>query len=249
MLDHGSQWIQWKRNPPTASNTGGVWEPQIRSAHSILVALLKIHETSLNDESLRTFLAKVEAIVITRPITSESFSDVHSPVPFCPMQLLTMKSRVVIPPQGEFQKEGIYFRKQWRHVQHLANKFWSRSKKEVYATLQVCHKWNKIVRNFKVGDIVLLREETSRNKWPMGRVIAIQEGNDGFVRRVNILLVQMHQKHLGQEYLSDPQINLCCLLKVRMRIILNNSIELKMKYLEGRSVLMENFMNGHFKSG
>ena len=91
MLDHGSQWIQWKRNPPTASNTGGVWEPQIRSAHSILVALLKIHETSLNDESLRTFLAKVEAIVNTRPITSESFSDVHSPVPFCPMQLLTMK--------------------------------------------------------------------------------------------------------------------------------------------------------------
>ena len=73
MLDHGSQWIQWKRNPPTASNTGGVWEPQIRSAHSILVALLKIHEKSLNDESLRTFHAKVEAIVITRPITSENF--------------------------------------------------------------------------------------------------------------------------------------------------------------------------------
>ena len=91
ILEHGGQWIQWKRNPPTASNTGGVWEPQLRSAHSILVALLKIHETSLNDESLRTFLAKVEAIVNTRPITSESFSDVHSPVPFCPMQLLTMK--------------------------------------------------------------------------------------------------------------------------------------------------------------
>ena len=213
MLDHGSQWIQWKRNPPTASNTGGVWEPQIRSAHSILVALLKIHETSLNDESLRTFLAKVEAIVITRPITSESFSDVHSPVPFCPMQLLTMKSRVVIPPQGEFQKEGIYFRKQWRHVQHLANKFWSRSKKEVYATLQVCHKWNKIVRNFKVGDIVLLREETSRNKWPMGRVIAIQEGNDGFVRRVNMVVGTNASKTFGTGILERPANKLVLLVE------------------------------------
>ena len=96
MLDHGGQWIQWKRNPPTASNIG-VWECQIRSARSVLIALLKIHATSLNDESLWTFLAKVEAIVNTKPITSESLSDVHSPAPLCPMQLLTMKSRVVMP--------------------------------------------------------------------------------------------------------------------------------------------------------
>ena len=58
MLEHGSQWIQWKRNPRTASNMGRVCERQIRSAHSILVALLKIHGTSLNDESLRTFFCQ-----------------------------------------------------------------------------------------------------------------------------------------------------------------------------------------------
>ena len=52
MLEHGDQWIQWKRNPPTTSNMGGVWEHQIRSASSVLVALLKIHGTSLNYESL-----------------------------------------------------------------------------------------------------------------------------------------------------------------------------------------------------
>ena len=69
MLEHGGQWIQWKRNPPTDSNMGGVWECQIRSALSILVGLLKIHGASLNDESFRTFLAEVEAIVKTRPIT------------------------------------------------------------------------------------------------------------------------------------------------------------------------------------
>ena len=128
MLEHGGQWIQWKRNPPTASNMGGVWERQIRSAHAILVALLKIHGTSLNDESLHTFLAEVEAIVNTRPITSESLSDVHSPVPLCPMQLLALKSRVVMPPPGEFQKEDIYCRKQWRRVQDLANESGGRRK-------------------------------------------------------------------------------------------------------------------------
>ena len=129
MLEHDGQWIHWKRNPPTASNVRGVWEHQMRSACSILAALLKIHGASLNDESPHTFLAEVEAIVNTRPITSESLSDVHSPVPLCPMQLLIMKSRVVMPPLGEFQKEDISCRKRWRRVQHLANEFWSKWKK------------------------------------------------------------------------------------------------------------------------
>ena len=70
-----------------------------------MVVLLKIHGTSLNDESLRTFLAEVEAIVNTRRITSESLSDVHSPAPLSPMELLTMKSRVFMPPPGKFQKK------------------------------------------------------------------------------------------------------------------------------------------------
>ena len=60
ILDHGGRWIQWKRNPPTASNMEGVWECQIRSACSILVALLKIHGTRLNDESRQTSLAEVK---------------------------------------------------------------------------------------------------------------------------------------------------------------------------------------------
>ena len=131
MLEHGGQWIQWKSNPPTTSNMGGGWECQTRTAHSILVALLKIHGASLNYESLQTFLAEVEAIVNTRPIISESLLDVHSPVPVCPVQLLTMKPRVVMKPPGEFQKEDIYCRKQWTRVQCLENEFWSRWKNEV----------------------------------------------------------------------------------------------------------------------
>ena len=172
------------------------------NALSILVALLKIHGKSLNDESLRTFLAEVQAIANTRPITSESLSDVHSPVPWCPMQLLTLKSRVVMPPPGEFQKNDIYCRKQWTRVQHLANEFWSRWKKEVYATLQVRHKLNKILRNFLVGDIILLREETSKNKWPMGRVIDIEEGNDGFVQIINIVVGTNASKTFGMRILE-----------------------------------------------
>ena len=74
MLEHGDQCIQWKRNSPTDSNMGRVLERQMRAARSILVAVLKIHKTSLNDESLQTFIAEAEGIVNSRLITSESLS-------------------------------------------------------------------------------------------------------------------------------------------------------------------------------
>ena len=52
----------WKRNPPHANNMGGVWERQIRSAHSILNSLLKTHGSNLTEESLQTLVVEVEAL-------------------------------------------------------------------------------------------------------------------------------------------------------------------------------------------
>ena len=75
MLEQGGQWVQWKSNAPTATNMRGVCWWQITSARSIMVILLKIHGTSLNDQSLETLLAEVKSIFTTRPITSKSLSD------------------------------------------------------------------------------------------------------------------------------------------------------------------------------
>ena len=44
MQGQGGDWIKWVRNLPAASHMGGVWERQIRSAHVILLSLLKTHE-------------------------------------------------------------------------------------------------------------------------------------------------------------------------------------------------------------
>ena len=50
--EHGGGWINWKRNQPTASNMGGVWEWQIRSDRMILSFLMITHGGSLTDESI-----------------------------------------------------------------------------------------------------------------------------------------------------------------------------------------------------
>ena len=73
--------VTWIRNPPTASHIGGVWEQQIRTARSILNALLKTYGRSMNNEALHTLLiqlsdTKVEAIVDSQPMTTETISNV-----------------------------------------------------------------------------------------------------------------------------------------------------------------------------
>ena len=164
-MELGGEWKSSKRNPPVASNMGGVLEWQIRSARSILSVMLRNHGESLSDESLCALLVEVEGIINSRPITCESIGDVNSIIPLSPMQLLSSKTRVVIPPPGTFQKEDMYCRKQWRRVQDLSNELWTRWRKEVFATLQTRKKRNQTKRNFEVGDIVLVRDDvTTRNK-------------------------------------------------------------------------------------
>ena len=83
---------------------GGVWERQIRSVRAMLSSLLKNHGHVLDDGSLRTLLTESEAVVNSRPLTVETLNDPHSVRPLTPNHLLTMKSKVVMPPPGLFQK-------------------------------------------------------------------------------------------------------------------------------------------------
>ena len=161
-----------RETPQLASNMGGVWEGQIRTAPNILNSLLKTHGASLTDESLETLLMEVEAIVSSRPLTTDVINDVTSPVPLSPINPLTMKSRVVMPPPGVFTSADMYCRKHWRRVQHLSNEFWSRWRKEVLLTLQNRQKWNNKTRNCEIRDIVLVKDHMERNRWPMAKVVA-----------------------------------------------------------------------------
>ena len=162
LQQHGSEWIQWKRNPPLASNIGGVWERRIRTAQNN--SLLKTHGASLTDKSLQTLLTEVEAILNSHPLTADVINDVASHVPPSPINLVTMKSRVVMPPPRVFTSADMYCRKHWRKVQHLSNKFWSSLRKEVLLTLQNRQKWNDKTRNCEIGDILLIKDDMERNR-------------------------------------------------------------------------------------
>ena len=90
---------------------GGTWEWQIRSARTILEALLKTHGSSLNDENLRTLITETGAIINSRALTVETLSDVNNEMPLSPSQFLSMKTDVILSPPGTFSRPDIYFRR------------------------------------------------------------------------------------------------------------------------------------------
>ena len=194
----------WKRNPPLASNMRGVWERQIRRALSILNSLLKTYGSNLTEESLKILVAEVEAIVNSRLLTTKMMNDVTSLAPLSRIKLLTMKLKGVMPPPGNFTTPDRYSSKQWRRVQLVANKFWSRWRKGVLLTLQNREKWNNQKRNSQVGEIVLLRQEADHNQWPMAQIVNVCSNSKDNVCIVSLLLGASDKSDNSTQYLERP---------------------------------------------
>ena len=112
-----------------------------------------------------------------------------SPEPLTPNHLLTMKSKILLPPPGNFQPADVYARKRWRRVQHLTNEFWSRWRKEFLLRLQERQKWTRPRRNLNVDDVVIVKDvNTPRNAWQLARVSTVYPSDDGQVRKVQVAL-------------------------------------------------------------
>ena len=130
---------------------------------------MRQHGHSLDDESLRTLLCEVEAVVNSRPLTTETLRDPLSLLPLTPSTLLTGKTKLILPPPGKFKREDVYCKRRWRCVQHIANEFWTRWSQEYLQSLQARQKWTRQRRNHAEGVIVLLKDDNNcRNEWAHG---------------------------------------------------------------------------------
>ena len=187
-------------NPPSASHFGGVWERLIRTVRNVMNGiLLEQHTTRLSTQELRTLLYECMYIINSRPLTTTSLNQSTSiePLPLTPNTLLTMKESTNLPPPGKFEEPDLYCRRRWRRVQYLAEQFWSRWKCEYLQSLQTRTKWNKAEPNIRQGDIVMIKEDSARTDWRLGRVSVVYPSKDGLVRKVSL--------HVGNgQYLDRP---------------------------------------------
>ncbi|KAL7874934.1 hypothetical protein SRHO_G00059040 [Serrasalmus rhombeus] len=197
-------------NPPSASHMGGAWERQIRIIRSVLTSILDQSSNRLDTSSLRTYFYEVMAVINSRPLTAHLLNDPMGPQPLSPNHILTMKSSIILPPPGKFEREDLYLRKRWRKVQHLANEFWSRWRKEYLLNLQPRQKWQRKRRNAKVNDIVIVQDDTApRTEWKLAKVTKVYPAEDGCVRKLQLLIsdstLDKEGKHIGKPvYLERP---------------------------------------------
>lgn len=79
---------------------GGIWDHQICSVHCVMSGILDKIGVQLDDESFRTFLCACKAMVNSSPLTSDFLSHPERTDPLTVDHLLTMKSKIVLPPPG-----------------------------------------------------------------------------------------------------------------------------------------------------
>jgi hypothetical protein len=202
-------------NVPNASHQGGVWERQIRSIRSVLNPMLHNQGHQLNDEGFRTLMMEVANIVNSRPLTVTNLNDPCSFQPLTPNQLLTMKSNIVLPPPCNFQSADLYSRRLWRRVQHLADEFWQRWRKEFLLELNTRSKWLNKKPNFKINDIVLIVDDSlPRCFWKLAKITEVYPSKDGLVRKVKLQLGNTKQgQSVDAKFLERPIHKLILLLE------------------------------------
>ena len=177
----------WIFNAPHASHAGRVWERMIGVTRRILDSVLAdLGPKRLTHEVLTTLMAEVTAIVNARPLLPVP-SDPEMPEILTPATLLTQKSRALKSIPGNFSSAELYS-KQWRQVQHLANMFRTRWRKEYLPTLQPRRKWQGETRNLEERYLVLFHcKESPRNYWPLARITKAYVSADGKVRKVDLV--------------------------------------------------------------
>ncbi|XP_063368821.1 uncharacterized protein LOC134657197 [Cydia amplana] len=179
-LNYGTKWIFI---PPGSPHWGGAWERQIRTVKECMKVVLK--ERAPREETLCTFLAEVESIVNSRPLTHVSVEP-GSTETLTPNHFL-LGSSSVLPHLGAYNDSEYFLKKQWRIAQRLADLYWRRWVKEILPDLLPRKKWTQEVRPLQVGDLVLIVDpDGPRCAWPKGLVEQLLPGKDGRVRAVRI---------------------------------------------------------------
>lgn len=174
--------IEWRFNPACASHRGGVWERIIRSVRRLLSAV--IQEQLLSEEVLLTSLSEVERILNERPLTPV-YDDPDALKVLRPVDLLILKSLSISTGSEVTLAES--YKKGWRQAQLIANTFWKRWIREYLPTLQTRSKWTKVQRDVKVGDVVLIVDQSSpRGIWKRGLVVSVLASSDNHPRTVEL---------------------------------------------------------------
>ena len=183
---------EWKFIPKRAPWFGGFWERLIGLTKSTLKKIFGRAHATL--ESLQTIVVEVEALLNDHPLTYVS-SDIDDPEPITPSHLLYGRRIVLLPhcavQEDEFNDPDFgdvsELRRRARNQATVIKHFWSRWKHEYLTALRETHKTTgNNVQQVKIGDVVLVHDDTARVNWRLVVIESVNKGEDGLIRSANI---------------------------------------------------------------
>ncbi|XP_065084788.1 uncharacterized protein LOC135706997 [Ochlerotatus camptorhynchus] len=124
--------IEWRFNPPEAPHLGGIWEANIRQTKSLLVK--HTAGATLCFEELSTVLARIEAVLNSRPITPLSV-DPEDFEPLTPGHFLIFRPLTAIA-RPEVSVRVKHPRSRFEHITQIIQHFWDRWSSEYLSSLQ-----------------------------------------------------------------------------------------------------------------
>ncbi|CAI6376545.1 unnamed protein product [Macrosiphum euphorbiae] len=173
--------IDWRFIPPHAPHFGGLWEAGVKSTKYHLRRC--IGDSILNFEELHTVLVQIEAVLNSRPVMAVS-DDPDCLEALTPGHFLIGRPLTTFPEPTLLDEPTISCpRRRWDLVQRMFQQFWLRWRRDYVNSLQQRPKWSRPMANFKIGDLVILKEDNqSPLDWHLGRIIQLHQGADGLVR-------------------------------------------------------------------
>ncbi|XP_043493624.1 uncharacterized protein LOC122518642 [Polistes fuscatus] len=180
LTNDGTNWIF---NPPAAPHMGGKLEAAVKSIKYYLKRT--ISDTLLTFEDFSTFLAQVEAVLNSRPLSSlsEDPDDIRALTPgnFIRGEVLT-----TIPEPSLIDISDSRL-SHFQRIQERFQQFWKRWSTECLQPHQTTSKWQTSKNDIREGSLVLITDERlPPSKWPLARVIQLHPGKDGLCRVVTL---------------------------------------------------------------
>ena len=177
--------ITWHCIPDRAPHFGGIWEAGVKSAKRCLKGA--VGKTTLSYEEATTVFCQAEAILNSRPYIAQESHDPAGEMPLTSGHFLTGRAMNSFPEIPE--NPNLKLTDRWKLCKAIVQEFWNIWTKEYLSTLQKSKKWHHPQPNVKVGDVVMVLDETELiTEWKIGKVISVSPGDDQLVRAAEIMI-------------------------------------------------------------
>jgi hypothetical protein len=176
---------KWTFSKPYSSEGNGVAEAMVKLTKEAMHTTFRHADIRINE--FRTVVAKAEARVNSRPVATFRPNDCWENIQvLTPMHFSHGHLGGEVAPEADIE-DCRNLPKRWALMQKHFTKYAKELNKGFHAQVLGSHKWAKMVKEIKIGTLVLIMSDNEkRYNWPLGLVTEVHRSKDGIVRAVAV---------------------------------------------------------------